>query len=248
MVPGTVLNNSSPIIHELTSPILPSAICVLYWPFTPLLTLSIPLTFTVPGHNLDQWKEQLVIARQAFSNTSTNTHATKALPIGAGFLGWTLDAQIASQTQQFQDQSLPKKFTNSFLEAALDSRVRAIWLSFGSDLKKWIDLVREHDRDVGNVEKEKRTLIFVQVNSVEEAVLAVKEWEVDAVSLQGMSLLSLIHRCHNTFQRSRLYTACAQELKQAATAHPRPRRSAPSSHLPFPPSPLLPSLSSRRAA
>lgn len=100
-------------------------------------------------------------------------------------------------------QEAPKP-ANPFLQAALDFNVRAIWLSFGNDLKKWIDVVREHDKDVGRIagstvtditrtNPNDRTLIFVQVNSVEAAVEAVIEWGVDAVSLQGMLAHSSYH-------------------------------------------------------
>lgn len=75
---------------------------------------------------------------------------------------------------------------NEFLQAALDAHVRAIWFSFGNDLKRWIDVVREHDRAVGNNdEKNNRTLIFVQVGSVEQARVAVEQWRVDVLAVQG---------------------------------------------------------------
>lgn len=157
----------------------------------PLYT-SLTQTIPVPGHNIAQWKEQLTIARNAFS-TANVTHKSisspqipQILPVGAGFLGWSMDAQLASASQSQQSQGTNP--SNPFLQAALDSRVRAIWLSFGSDLKKWIDVVRAHDEAAAEKHGQEgnRTLIFVQVNSVEEAVVAVKEWGVDVVSLQGV--------------------------------------------------------------
>lgn len=157
----------------------------------PLYT-SLTQTIPVPGHNVAQWKEQLTIARNAFS-TANATHKSisspqipQILPVGAGFLGWSMDAQLASASQSQQSQGTNP--SNPFLQAALDSRVRAIWLSFGSDLKKWIDVVRAHDEAAAEKHGQEgnRTLIFVQVNSVEEAVVAVKEWGVDVVSLQGV--------------------------------------------------------------
>lgn len=156
---------------------------------------------TVPGHNISQWKEQLTIARDAFSTTNATQKSLPSpqipltVPIGAGFLGWSMDAQSAS-AQQSQD-NIP---SNPFLQAALDSHLRAIWLSFGKDLKKWIDVVRAHDKATAEKHgKGDKTLIFVQVNHVEEAVVAVRDWGVDVVSLQGTTqsfLVSLISSTH----------------------------------------------------
>lgn len=130
----------------------------------------------VPGQDISHWNEQLSIAKNAFSKMDG------PLPIGAGFLGWILDAQSPAPG----DPASPHKLTNEFLQAALDAHVRAIWFSFGNDLKRWIDVVREHDRAVGNNdEKNNRTLIFVQVGSVEQARVAVEQWRVDVLAVQG---------------------------------------------------------------
>jgi len=61
--------------------------------------------------------------------------------------------------------------------------VRAIWFSFGQDLGRWIELVRNHDRKTG---KSPKTLVFVQVNSADEARLAVQSWNVDVLVAQGI--------------------------------------------------------------
>jgi len=82
--------------------------------------------------------------------------------------------------------------------------VRAIWLSFGEHLSRWIELVRNHDEKSG---KSPRTLIFVQVNSVEEALVADRTWKVDILVAQGkciphplalllLLLLLLYHSSH----------------------------------------------------
>lgn len=131
---------------------------------------------TVPGQDISHWNEQLSIAQKAFPST------TKPLPIGAGFLGWILDAQ----SPVHGDNTQTHKPTNEFLQAALDAHVRAVWLSFGNDLKRWIDVVREHDRATGNVDKKNKTLIFVQVGSVEQARVAYEQWRVDVLAVQGM--------------------------------------------------------------
>jgi hypothetical protein len=95
------------------------------------------------------------------------------LPIGAGFLGWKLD--------EAGSQQIP------LLELALENGVRAIWLSFGQDLGRWIEFVRNHDQKSG---KSPKTLLFVQVNSVDEALIAVQTWKVDVLVAQGNNNLS----------------------------------------------------------
>jgi nitronate monooxygenase len=67
---------------------------------------------------------------------------------------------------------------------ALENGVQAIWFSFGEDLGRWIEFVRIHDQKSG---KTPGTLIFVQVNSVDEALLAVQTWKADVLVAQGMS-------------------------------------------------------------
>ena len=107
------------------------------------------------------------------------------LPIGAGFLGWKLD--------EAGSQLIP------LLELALENGVRAIWLSFGQDLGRWIEFVRNHDQKSG---KSPKTLVFVQVNSVDEARIAVQAWKVDVLVAQGNNRLffdfrpplALLHR------------------------------------------------------
>ena len=101
------------------------------------------------------------------------------LPIGAGFLGWKLEEEAHSPHI-------------ALLELALENSVRAIWLSFGEDLGRWIELVRNHDQKSG---KSPKTLVFVQVNSVDEALFAVQKWNVDVLVAQGNVLgpLTLLH-------------------------------------------------------
>src|SRR6266850_1012026 len=99
---------------------------------------------------------------------STLNKPTGPLPIGAGFLGWKLEEERSSHV--------------ALLELALESGVRAIWLSFGEDLGRWIELVRNHDQKTG---KSPKTLVFVQVNSVDDALTAVQTWKVDVLVAQG---------------------------------------------------------------
>jgi nitronate monooxygenase len=99
---------------------------------------------------------------------STLNKPTGPLPIGAGFLGWKLEEAQSPHV--------------ALLELALENGVRAIWLSFGEDLGRWIEFVRNHDQKTG---KSPRTLVFVQVNSVDDALTAVQTWKVDVLVAQG---------------------------------------------------------------
>jgi hypothetical protein len=113
---------------------------------------------------VEKFRDELDIARSMLNIPSG------PLPIGAGFLGWKLD--------EAGSQQVP------LLELALENGVRAIWLSFGQDLGRWIEFVRNHDQKSGKSPKEK-TLLFVQVNSVDDALFAVQAWKVDVLVAQG---------------------------------------------------------------
>ncbi|KAJ3786520.1 2-nitropropane dioxygenase [Lentinula aff. detonsa] len=88
------------------------------------------------------------------------------LPVGVGYLGWLLD-------------KMPFQEAESLLIAALTANVQAFWFSFGNDLGKWIRYVRENSSG-------RSPLIFVQVNSLEEAVYAVENLEADIIVAQGI--------------------------------------------------------------
>lgn len=89
------------------------------------------------------------------------------LPIGIAFFGWKFDQNPTAALE--------------LLDIALQSRVQAIWLSFGNNLRPWIDHVRSKDHADAPTNK---TLIFTLVNSVEEA-LAAKGWPIDVIVAQG---------------------------------------------------------------
>lgn len=116
---------------------------------------------------VEKFRNEFDIAR------STLGRPTGLLPIGAGFLGWKLEEEAGSQHIHL-------------LELALENGVRAIWLSFGEDLGRWIEFVRDHDQKTG---KSPKTLVFLQVNSVDEALFAVKSWKVDVLVAQGKNSL-----------------------------------------------------------
>lgn len=88
------------------------------------------------------------------------------LPIGVGFVGWQLDA--APQATEL-------------VRMALEHHVAAIWLAFGTNasLANWARFIRTHEPD------DKRTQIFFQTASPEDARTAVDRWDVDIVVAQG---------------------------------------------------------------
>jgi len=90
------------------------------------------------------------------------------LAIGVGFLAWQLEKR------QFNALEC--------IPIALENHVKAIWLSYGEDLGKWIKYVREHDPRAGTKDAVK---IFVQISSVEHALMAVNDWKVDVIVVQG---------------------------------------------------------------
>lgn len=109
----------------------------------------------------NELKRQLSQAR-----TTLNIPKHQPVPIGVGFLGWILD-----KTEISDDPRIP---------SVLNERPAAIWFAFGDDLGKWIKQVRECD-----VQKLEKTVIFVIVNSIKEALKAVNEWKVDVLVVQG---------------------------------------------------------------
>ncbi|KAI0819650.1 2-nitropropane dioxygenase [Trametes gibbosa] len=91
---------------------------------------------------------------------------SQPLPIGCGFIGWMMDSQEEEYTE--------------LLDVALESGVKAIWLSFGNNLYRWIQYIR-----ASPAYRVCSPSIFVQVTSVDEAVQAVNDWKVDVLVVQG---------------------------------------------------------------
>ncbi|KAF5388693.1 hypothetical protein D9757_004847 [Collybiopsis confluens] len=92
---------------------------------------------------------------------------SEMLPIGIGYLGWMLDKPNSKESE-------------SVLKVTLAANFQAHWFAFGNDLGKWIRYVRENTPQGG-----KSPLIFVQVNSINEAVRAVEEFRADIIVAQG---------------------------------------------------------------
>ncbi|KAH9072170.1 2-nitropropane dioxygenase [Lactarius deliciosus] len=129
-----------------------------------------------PGRILSQTIAFQSTEDSKISRTSSTSRArllnrpSGPLPLGAGFLGWKLEEAQSPHV--------------ALLELALENGVQAVWFSFGEDLGRWIALVRSHDEKHGNTRK---TLIFVQVNSVDEALHAAQTWKVDVLVAQGIA-------------------------------------------------------------
>jgi len=107
-------------------------------------------------------EQEIETARQALG---IDRHSP--LRIGVGYLCWCLE----------KDEPQGEKL----VRVALDNRVTAIWLAFGSNLPKWIQLVRDYDATNST-----KTLIFVQLSSVEDARVAIHDWKVDVIVAQGI--------------------------------------------------------------
>lgn len=75
---------------------------------------------------------------------------------------------------------MPSKEAEGLLLAALNSNVQALWFSFGNNLGKWVQFVRDNTS-----EGKKPPLIFIQVNSLEEAVYYVNNLKPDVIVAQG---------------------------------------------------------------
>ena len=108
-------------------------------------------------------KDDLRSIRQALG-VPTDT----PVPAGVGLVGWVLD-----KTESSGDPLLP---------TVLEEMPSVIWFAFGTDLGKYISQVRTYD-----AKRSHQTLIFVIVNSVEEARRAATEWKVDSIVVQGTS-------------------------------------------------------------
>ncbi|TFY78067.1 hypothetical protein EWM64_g5947 [Hericium alpestre] len=109
-----------------------------------------------------KFTNQINIARSALNIPSG------PLPIGVGFLAWRLEK--------------PKSSDVELLAIALQNQVQAIWFACGEDTLRWIEFVREFDKKTGQGQK---TQIFVQVGTLDQALVAVRDWKVDVLVAQG---------------------------------------------------------------
>jgi len=112
----------------------------------------------------EHFKSQVSLARSTLQRNPNDK-----LPIGVGFLGWQLEK--------------PDSPVLESLAATLSENVEAVWFAFGQDLGRWIKTVRDHDE---KMKKGKKTVIFVQICSIEEALVAINDWKVDVLVVQGI--------------------------------------------------------------
>ncbi|KAA1468752.1 2-nitropropane dioxygenase [Dentipellis sp. KUC8613] len=127
------------------------------------VTLGGGFGFLAPTYDgSEKFRDQLRIAR-----TNLNVPA-QGLPIGVGFLGWRLE--------------MPDSPHVELLKIALENQVQAIWLACGNDTARWVEYIRKHDRETG---KDRKTLIFIQVGTVDQAIAAVNEFKPDVLVAQG---------------------------------------------------------------
>lgn len=135
---------------------------------SPIRISHVHPTSTSPGYNSPQSLiDDLAEARETLAAVG-RYRVGERLPIGVGYLAWKLD----------QDETAARKM----LDAALDAGVQAIWLSFGASLGRWVEYVRARD-SAGS-----KTLVFILVNSVEEALAAANELRADVLVAQGTFL------------------------------------------------------------
>ncbi|PIL27927.1 hypothetical protein GSI_09962 [Ganoderma sinense ZZ0214-1] len=111
-------------------------------------------------------KQDFAFIRTSFPNLEPN----KPLPVGYGFVGWLLD----------KNEEAGKRM----IDIVIENGVQAIWLAFGNDIGRWVDYVRSSPANA-RAHRDRRPLIFVQVTSVEEALVAANEWKVDVIVAQG---------------------------------------------------------------
>ncbi|KAM5536467.1 hypothetical protein V8D89_009903 [Ganoderma adspersum] len=106
----------------------------------------------------------------AFIRSSFPDHlgSNKPLPVGYGFIGWLLD----------KDEDAGKQL----IDTVIENGVRAVWLAFGNDIRRWVEYVRASP---ANARAHHKPLIFVQVTSVEGALVAANEWKADVIVAQG---------------------------------------------------------------
>ncbi|KDR67931.1 hypothetical protein GALMADRAFT_257419 [Galerina marginata CBS 339.88] len=128
------------------------------------VTLAGGFGFLSAGYDsADTLRKEIRLARDLLQ-----VNEQDALPIGIGFLCWQLEKGVAK--------------AEDLLSVALENHPQAIWFSFGEDLGRWVNYVRNHDPRAGTKDAVK---IFIQISTVQDALLAVKTWKADVIIAQG---------------------------------------------------------------
>ncbi len=73
------------------------------------------------------------------------------------------------------------------IPAVLNELPTAIWFAFGEDLGTYVRQVRAYE-----AKRQHKTLVFVCVNSVEEALVAANDWKVDVIAAQGTLVQNML--------------------------------------------------------
>jgi hypothetical protein len=135
-------------------------------PFFVLLTC--PYTPRSGYRTPESLLHELALAKELLQRQDPTTK----LPIGIGYFGWELDKDPSKAIQM--------------LQTALTSNVQSIWLSFGNDLRPYVESIRKADAPGETYSR--KTLIAIQVSSSAEALTAVNELKADVVIVQGRLL------------------------------------------------------------
>ncbi|KZO92881.1 inosine monophosphate dehydrogenase [Calocera viscosa TUFC12733] len=144
--------------------------------------------------SLPEFKTDLLRAREQLS-----TPPNEPVHLGLGALAWMLEPEHSP--------------VRDMLEHGLREApgVRAVWLSFGEDLGKWVRWVRGLDGERGDGRK---TLLFIQVGTLEQALEA-QQIGADVVVLQGSEAGG-----HSWEAATSTSALIAQALAHLPTPHP----------------------------
>jgi nitronate monooxygenase len=115
-------------------------------------------------------RTELQSARDALTVADRIASGAK-LPIGVALFGWKLDAS--------------PDVGEEMLDTVLQADVQAIWLSFGEKLGRWVERFRAKDSARNGDNADSKTILFVLVNTMEEAKQAIEDWKADVIVAQG---------------------------------------------------------------
>lgn len=126
------------------------------------------------------------------------------LDVGIGFLAWTLSKLDEGGFTTVQ-QALDRPKAIEYIDAALRTKPRALWLAFGSptELAGWAEVLRLREK-ASKEREEVPWKLFVGVGSEEEARHAVEMVGADVVVAQGPSFRSSLVLDHTFSTESSL--------------------------------------------
>ena len=128
------------------------------------------------GHQpIDHLEREIVLARTALGGQKTG----EILNVGIGLLLWRIESPVVGA----------QKLAEDFVRVISEAKVKAVWLSFGNEIERFVRLFREKEEGMGRKEGEKLK-IFVMVGTVDHAVQVANWGEVDVVVCQGSFLPS----------------------------------------------------------